>query len=68
MAGGLDIDSSDKASRFIRFCDSFNIPLITFEDVTGFSLALSKSMVASFVMELRFYMPIRKRLCQKLQS
>lgn len=36
MAGGLDIDSSDKASRFIRFCDSFNIALITFEDVTGF--------------------------------
>ncbi|SER48133.1 acyl-CoA carboxylase subunit beta [Salipaludibacillus aurantiacus] len=36
MAGGLDIDSSDKISRFIRFCDSFNIPLITFEDVTGF--------------------------------
>ncbi|WP_085991963.1 acyl-CoA carboxylase subunit beta [Oceanobacillus senegalensis] len=36
MAGGLDIDSSDKASRFIRFCDAFNIPLITFEDVTGF--------------------------------
>ncbi|MGM7701868.1 acyl-CoA carboxylase subunit beta [Pseudalkalibacillus sp. Hm43] len=36
MAGGLDIDSSDKVARFIRFCDSFNIPLITFEDVTGF--------------------------------
>lgn len=36
MAGGLDIDSSDKIARFIRFCDSFNIPLITFEDVTGF--------------------------------
>ncbi|MCR2820325.1 acyl-CoA carboxylase subunit beta [Lederbergia panacisoli] len=36
MAGSLDIDSSDKASRFIRFCDSFNIPIITFEDVTGF--------------------------------
>ena len=36
MAGGLDIDSSDKISRFIRFCDCFNIPLITFEDVTGF--------------------------------
>ena len=30
LAGGLDIDSSDKAARFIRFCDSFNIPLITF--------------------------------------
>lgn len=36
LAGGLDIDSSDKAARFIRFCDSFNIALITFEDVTGF--------------------------------
>lgn len=36
MAGGLDIDSSDKAARFIRFCDAFNIPLITFEDVSGF--------------------------------
>lgn len=36
MAGGIDIDSSDKAARFIRFCDSFNVPVITFEDVTGF--------------------------------
>ena len=32
----LDIDASDKASRFIRFCDCFNIPLVTFEDVPGF--------------------------------
>ena len=31
-----DIDASDKAARFIRFCDCFNIPLITFEDVPGF--------------------------------
>ncbi len=36
LAGGLDINSSDKLARFIRFCDSFNIPLITLEDVTGF--------------------------------
>nr|WP_227551390.1 carboxyl transferase domain-containing protein [Metabacillus sediminilitoris] len=36
MAGGLDINSSDKAARFIRFCDSFQIPIITLEDVTGF--------------------------------
>lgn len=36
LAGGLDIDSSDKLSRFIRFCDCFNIPLITLVDVTGF--------------------------------
>ena len=36
LAGVLDIDSSRKAGRFIRFCDAFNIPLITFEDVPGF--------------------------------
>lgn len=34
--GALDIDSSDKASRFIRFCDSFNIPIVTFTDVPGY--------------------------------
>ena len=36
MAGVLDIDSSRKAGRFVRFCDAFNIPLLTFEDVPGF--------------------------------
>jgi len=35
-AGVLDIDSSDKASRFVRFCNAFNIPLVTFVDVPGF--------------------------------
>jgi acetyl-CoA carboxylase carboxyltransferase component len=36
LAGVLDINSSDKAARFVRFCDSFNLPLITFVDVPGF--------------------------------
>jgi propionyl-CoA carboxylase beta chain len=36
LAGVLDINSSIKAARFVRFCDAFNIPLITFEDVPGF--------------------------------
>ncbi len=36
LAGVLDIDASDKAARFIRFCDCFDIPLVTFEDVPGF--------------------------------
>jgi len=36
LAGVLDIDASLKGARFVRFCDSFNIPLITFEDVPGF--------------------------------
>ncbi|MFO7896924.1 MAG: carboxyl transferase domain-containing protein [Candidatus Cloacimonadales bacterium] len=36
LAGCLDINASDKAARFIRFCDAFNIPLITFVDVPGY--------------------------------
>ena len=36
LAGVLDIDASNKAARFVRFCDSFNIPLVTFVDVPGF--------------------------------
>ena len=36
LAGGLDINASVKGARFIRFCDAFNIPIITFEDVPGF--------------------------------
>ncbi|MEB2289008.1 MAG: acyl-CoA carboxylase subunit beta [Anaerolineae bacterium] len=36
LAGVLDIKASEKAARFIRFCDCFNIPIITFEDVPGF--------------------------------
>jgi propionyl-CoA carboxylase beta chain len=36
LAGVLDIDASEKAARFVRFCDAFNIPLVTFTDVPGF--------------------------------
>jgi acetyl-CoA carboxylase carboxyltransferase component len=36
LAGVLDIDASEKAGRFVRFCDAFNIPIITLEDVPGF--------------------------------
>jgi propionyl-CoA carboxylase beta chain len=36
LAGVLDINSSDKAARFVRFCDAFNIPIVTFVDVPGF--------------------------------
>jgi propionyl-CoA carboxylase beta chain len=36
LAGCLDIDASNKAARFVRFCDAFNIPLLTFVDVPGF--------------------------------
>jgi methylmalonyl-CoA carboxyltransferase 12S subunit len=36
LAGALDIDGSDKSARFVRFCNAFNIPLLTFVDVPGF--------------------------------
>src|ERR1700741_1170075 len=42
LAGGLDIAASVKGARFVRFCDCFNIPLITFEDVPGFLPGVSQ--------------------------
>ncbi len=42
LAGVLDIDASVKAARFVRFCDCFNIPLVTFEDVPGFLPGISQ--------------------------
>ncbi|NDJ54967.1 MAG: acyl-CoA carboxylase subunit beta [Chloroflexi bacterium] len=42
LAGVLDINASTKAARFVRFCDCFNIPLITFEDVPGFLPGVSQ--------------------------
>lgn len=42
LAGVLDIDASIKGARFVRFCDCFNIPLITFEDVPGFMPGVSQ--------------------------
>jgi len=42
LAGTLDIDSSVKGARFVRFCDAFNIPLVVFEDVPGFLPGVSQ--------------------------
>ena len=42
LAGALDINASVKAARFVRFCDAFNIPIITFEDVPGFLPGVSQ--------------------------
>ncbi len=44
LAGVLDIDSSDKAARFVRFCDCFNIPIVTFVDVPGFLPDLKQAL------------------------
>ena len=45
LAGVLDVDSSDKAARFIRFCDAFNIPIITLVDLPGYLPGLSVRLV-----------------------
>jgi propionyl-CoA carboxylase beta subunit len=42
LAGTLDIDASIKGARFVRFCDCFNIPIVTFEDVPGFLPGISQ--------------------------
>lgn len=44
LAGVLDIDSSTKAARFVRFCDAFNIPIITFVDVPGFLPGITQEL------------------------
>ena len=47
LAGVLDIDSSDKGARFVRFCDAFNIPLVVFEDVPGFLPGVARNTAVS---------------------
>jgi len=44
LAGVLDVNSSDKAARFVRFCDSFNIPILTFTDVPGYLPGVSQEL------------------------
>jgi propionyl-CoA carboxylase beta chain len=47
LAGCLDIKSSIKAARFVRFCDAFNIPVVTFVDVPGFMPGTPRNTAAS---------------------
>lgn len=47
LAGCLDINASDKAARFIRTCDAFNIPLLNLVDVPGFYQVWSRNMAES---------------------
>lgn len=64
LAGVLDIDASDKAARFIRFCDCFNIPLITFEDVPGLP-ERCRSTTASSATAPRLSMPTLRLPCPR---
>ncbi len=68
LAGSLTIDAADKAARFIRFCDAFDIPLLTVEDVRGFCRVFSKSTMESSGMEQNYCLLMLKRLSQKSHS
>ena len=61
LAGCLDIDASVKAARFIRTCDCFNIPIVTFVDVPGF-LGYCKNGAGLSVMEPSSCTPTQKPL------
>jgi len=47
MAGAIDINAADKMARFIRFCDAFNFPIVTFSDSPGFLPGFLKNMAVS---------------------
>ena len=63
LAGVLDIDSSNKAGRFVRTCDAFNIPLVTFEDVPGF-LPGTEQEWGSSATARSFSTPTARRRCR----
>ena len=62
MAGVLDINSSRKAARFVRFCDAFNIPIITLVDVPGFLPGTQQEYGGVILMAQSFSMHLVKRL------
>ncbi len=64
LAGTLDIDASTKGARFVRFCDAFNLPLITFVDVRGSSPGRARSTAASSATARNCSTPTPRRRCR----
>ena len=67
LAGCLDIDSSKKAARFVRFCDCFNIPILTLVDVPGFLPGTQQEYGALSNMVPSYSLLTRRQQFQKLQ-
>jgi len=65
LAGVLDCDSSDKAARFIRFCDAFNIPIVTLEDMPAICRASIRSTRASSATARKCSMPTPRPRCRR---
>ena len=69
LAGVLDPEyASRKGARFVRFCDCFNIPIITFVDVPGFLPGRRRNTAALSSMARSFCSPMRKRRCPRSPS
>ena len=68
LAGCLDIDSSRKAARFVRFCDAFEIPVLTLVDVPGFLPARHRNMAALSSTARNCFMPMARRRYQRSLS
>jgi acetyl-CoA carboxylase carboxyltransferase component len=68
LAGVLDIAASEKAARFVRFCDCFNIPLIVFEDVPGFLPGINRNTAASSATGPSCSMPSARPPCPSSPS
>lgn len=64
LAGGLDVDASEKIARFVRLCDAFNLPVVTLVDTPGTSPAPSRSMRASSGAARRSSTRMRARRCR----
>ena len=67
-AGTLDIDASDKGARFIRFCNAFNIPILTLVDVPDFCPAWLRNKAVSSVTVPRCCSPMHRRRCRRSPS
>ena len=67
LAGCLDIDSGKKGGRFVRFCDCFNIPIVSFVDVPGFCQEYLRNTTVSLKMAPSFYTLMLKQPFLKLQ-
>jgi len=67
LAGTLDINASVKAARFVRFCDAFNIPLLTLVDVPGFLPGIDQEYGGIIVTGQNCFMLIVRLRCRKLR-
>ena len=68
LAGVLDVESSKKGARFVRFCDAFNIPLLVFEDVSWFfTWKPIRNGTLLSLMVLNYFMRLAKLQFQELQ-